>query len=73
LFSSGKGYMQYAAKVAGRTHLEDKIEMAIMASISFYGAFHHELSSWYSYIVVSPLLVHLLRIAYLSHKFKHKK
>ena len=72
LFSSGKEYMKHAAETAGRTHGEDKIAMAIMAGFSFYGAFHSELCSWYTYFVVFPLLAHLVRIAYLSYKYiKH--
>jgi len=73
LFSSGKAYMEYAAKTAGRTHLEDKVQLSIMAGACFYGAFHPELSTWFTYLVVLPLSIHLLRIAYLSHKHNKRK
>lgn len=73
LFSSGKEYMLYANETAGRTHTEDKVAMSVMAGFSFYGAFHQELCSWYTYFIVFPLLVHLMRIAYLSYKFKNRK
>lgn len=72
LFSSGKGYMKYAANTAGRTHLEDKIQMAIMASFCLYGAAHPELSTWFNYLLTLPLMTHLLRIVYLSYKFNNK-
>lgn len=73
LFSSGKEYMKSAAKSAGRTHEEDKVAMAIMAAISFYGAFNPHLSSTFTYVAVAPLLMHLNRIAYLSYKHKTQK
>lgn len=73
LFSSGKEYMLYAAETAGRTHAEDKVVMSLMAGFSFYAAFHSELCQWYTYFIVFPLLLHLIRIAYLSYKFKHSK
>lgn len=72
LFSSGKDYMRYAANTAGRTHLEDKVQMAIMASLCLYGAAHHELNTWFNYLLTFPLLTHLVRIAYLSYKFTQK-
>lgn len=73
LFSSGKEYMLYAAETAGRTHTEDKVAMSLMAGFSFYGAFHPQLCSWYTYFIAFPLLLHLIIITYLSYKFKQRK
>ena len=73
IFSSGKEYMLYATETAGRTHGEGKIAMSLMAGFSFFVAFHSELCSWYTYFIVFPLLLHLIRIAYLSYKFKQRK
>ena len=73
LFSSGRDYMIEAAHSAGRTHTEDKVMMAIMASLCLIGAFHPEYSTPFSYVIISPLLIHLNRIAYLSYKHKNKQ
>ncbi len=72
LFSSGRDYMIEAAKSAGRTHLEDKILMAFMASLALVGAAYPDLSNGFTLLFLLPLWIHLLRIAYLSYKNKHK-
>jgi len=71
LFSSGKPYMEYAAETAGRAHWTDKVELGFLAAMAFCLAFYPSLSNWFNYAIMLPLWIHLIHIAYLSHK--HKK
>lgn len=64
--------MKKAAEDAGRTHGEDKATMSAMAALSIVGAAYPELSNWFVYIMILPLNAHLVRIAYLGYKFKHR-
>ena len=73
LFSSGREYMKYAAVNSDRPFWLDVVLMGVLAGFSFYLAFHPSKSITSTYILNLPLWVHLIHLAYLSHKFKHKK